>query len=81
MIFFKLFILYKWKRKVENIRRCDVCDIDDHRASYAKQLGSNNYLQNKKQNDMIIPDWVLQEQEPIEIIAKKTYTIPKLSYK
>ena len=40
---------------MEKKRRCDICNIDVHRASYAKHLGSKKRLENEKQNDMIIP--------------------------
>ena len=48
-------------RKIENSYRCDVCNIDFHRASSAKHLRRKRHLENKKQNDMIITDWLLQE--------------------
>ena len=31
-------------------RKCDVCDVDVHRASYAKHLRSKTHLENTKQN-------------------------------
>ena len=50
-----------------NSRKCDVCNVDVHRASYAKHLRSKNHLEKIKQNEMIKPDWLFEE--PIE---KKT---------
>ena len=47
-----------------NSRKCEVCDIDVHRAPYAKDLKSKKHFENEKQSDMIIPDWVFRE--PIE---------------
>ena len=47
-----------------NSRKCEVSDIDVHRASYIKHLRSKKHLENIKQNEMIIPDWFFQE--PIE---------------
>ena len=47
-----------------NSRKCDVCNIDVHRASYVKHLRSRKHLENEKQNDMIIPEWLFKE--PIE---------------
>ena len=47
-----------------NSRKCEICNIDVHRASYVKHLRSKEHLENKKQNEMIIPEWLLQE--PIE---------------
>ena len=53
----------------KNSRKCDVCNIDVHRASYAKHLRSRNHLENIKRNEMIIPEWLFQE--PIENKFKK----------
>ena len=47
-----------------NSRKCDVCNIDVHRASYVKQLRCRKLLKNEKQNEMIIPELLFQE--PIE---------------
>ena len=47
-----------------NSRRCEICNVDVHRASYAKHLRSQIHLENIKQNEMIIPDWFFKE--PIE---------------
>ena len=47
-----------------NSSKCDVCNIDVHRASYVKHLKSRKHLKNEKQNEMIIPELLLQE--PIE---------------
>ena len=47
-----------------NSRKCNVCNIDVHRASYVKHLRSKKHLENIKQNEMIIPEALLQE--PIE---------------
>ena len=47
-----------------NSRRCDICNIDVHRASYNKQLRSKKHTENEKQNEMIIPEWLFKE--PIE---------------
>ena len=59
----KHFILYKWRRKM-NSRKCDVCNIDVHRAFYVIHLGSRKHLENMKQNEMIILEWFFQE--PVE---------------
>ena len=42
-------------------RKCDVCNVDVHRASYAKHLRSKNHLENEKQNELIIPDRLFKE--------------------
>ena len=44
-----------------NSRKCEICNVDVHRASYAKQLRSKTNLENIKQNEMILPDWLFQE--------------------
>ena len=49
-----------------NNRRCDICNIDVHRASYAKHLRSKRPLENIRQDDITIPEWLFkEEQEPI----------------
>ena len=57
---FKLFILYKQRRKVTS-RKCEICKIDVHRASYVKHLRIKKHLEKMKQNEMIIPEWLFQE--------------------
>ena len=47
-----------------NSRKCEICNIDLHRASMQKHLRSKIHLENIKQNEMIIPDWLFKE--PIE---------------
>ena len=54
---------------MENSRRCDIWKIDVHRSSPAKHLRSKKHLENIKQDDMIIPDWMLQE--PVVNIPRK----------
>ena len=38
---------------MENSRRCDICNIDVHRASYAKHLRIKRHLENIRQNGII----------------------------
>ena len=45
-------------------RKCEICDVDVHRASYVKHLRSKKHLGKEKQNDMIIPKWLFKE--PVE---------------
>ena len=52
-------------------RRCYICDVDVHRASYIKHLRSKKHLENIKQNEMIIPEWLFQET--VENKIKKIY--------
>ena len=54
-----------------NRRSCENCKADVHRASYNKHLRSKNHLENIKQNEMIIPEWLFKE--PIENKIKKIY--------
>ena len=54
-----------------NSRKCDMCNIDVHRASYNKHLRSKNRLENLKQNEMIIPEWLFKES--VENKIKKIY--------
>ena len=49
---------------MENSRRCGICSIDFHRASFAKHLGIKKHLEVIRQNELIIPLWFFQE--PIE---------------
>ena len=37
-------------------RKCDICNVDVHRASFVKHLRSKKDLENLKQNEMIMPD-------------------------
>ena len=54
-----------------NSRKCQLCNVDVHRASYIKHLRSKKHLENIKQDDMIIPEWLFQE--PVENEIKKIY--------
>ena len=54
-----------------NSRKCEICNVDFHRASYMKHLRSKKHIENMKQNEMIIPEWLFQE--PIENKIKKIY--------
>ena len=48
-----------------NSRKCEVCEIDVHRASFVKHLRIKKHLENIKQNEMNIAQWLFRE--PIEI--------------
>ena len=54
-----------------NSRKCDICKVDVHRASYVKHLRSKKHLKNEKQKELIIPEWLIKK--PIEIEIKKIY--------
>ena len=45
-------------------RKCEVCNVDVHRASYIKHLRIKKHIENMKQNEMIIPEWFFSE--PVE---------------
>ena len=47
-----------------NSRKCEICNVDVHRASYMKHLRSKKHIENMKQNEMIIPEWLFRK--PIE---------------
>ena len=50
-----------------NSRECEVCNVDVHRASYIKHLRSNKHIENIKQNEMIIPEWLFRESNENKI--------------
>ena len=54
-----------------NSRTCEVCNVDVHRASYVKHLRSKKHMENKKQNEMILPERLFQE--PIENKVNKIH--------
>ena len=47
-----------------NSRKCEIFNVDVHRASYVKHLRSKKHLENVKQNELIIPEWLFLE--PVE---------------
>ena len=52
---------------MENSRRCGFFKIDVHRSSYAKHLRSKKHLENIRQDDIIIQEWLfIEKQTPIE---------------
>ena len=59
-----------------NSRKCEICNVDVHRASYMKHLRSKKHIENMKQNEMIIPEWLFQE--PIEKKIRKIYNTKPL---
>ena len=54
-----------------NSRRCEICNVDVHRASYSKHIRSMKHIENIKQDEMIIPEWLFKE--PIENKIEKIY--------
>ena len=62
------------RRKMDNSRTCDVCNVNVHRASFAKHLRSKKHLENVEKNEMIIPDWFFKEEKtPIKKKIQKLY--------
>ena len=59
---------------MENSRTCNVCNVNVHRASFAKHLRSKKHLENVEQNEMIIPEWFFKEKKsPIKKKIQKVY--------
>ena len=54
-----------------NSRKCEICNVDVHRASYSKHLRSKKHLENIKQSEMMIRESLFQE--PVENKVKKIY--------
>ena len=54
-----------------NSRKCEICNVDVHRASYMKHMRSKKQIEKMKQNEMIIPKWLFQE--PNENNIRKIY--------
>ena len=54
-----------------NSCKCEICNADVHRASYMKHLRSKKHVENMKQNEMILPEWLFQES--VENKIKKIY--------
>ena len=52
-------------------RKCEVCNVNVHRASYIKHLTSKKDKENMKQNEMIIPERLFQE--PVENKINEIY--------
>ena len=61
---------------MENSRTCEICNVNVHRASFVKQLRSEKHLENIKQEEMIIPEWLFkQEKTPNKNKIKKYITL------
>ena len=48
-----------------NSRTCRICNVNDHRASFVKHLRSKKHLENIKQNELIIPEWLFKEEQTL----------------
>ena len=61
---------------MQNSRTCEVCNVNVHRTTFVKHLRSKKLLENKEQNEMIIPDWLFkEEQSPIKKRYKRCSTL------
>ena len=59
---------------MENSRTCDVCNVNVHRASFAKHLRSKIHLKNIERNEMIISERFFKEEKtPIKKKIQKVY--------
>ena len=59
---------------MENSRTCEICNVKVLRASLVKHMRSDKHLENEKQNEMIIPDWLFkEEQAPNKNKIKKVF--------
>ena len=59
---------------MENSRTCEICNVNVHIGSFVKHLRSKELLENIKENEMIIPEWLFEEEQaPIENKIKKVY--------
>ena len=59
---------------MENSRICEICNDNVHRASMQKHLRSKKHLENIKQNEMIIPEWLFKEERsPIKKNIQNVY--------
>ena len=48
---------------MENSRSFEICNIDVHRSSYAKQLRSKKRLEIIRPIDIIVPEWLFEEEQ------------------
>ena len=59
---------------MDNSLTCDACDVNVHRASFAKHLRSKKHWENVEKNKMIIPEWFFKEEKsPAKKKIKKVY--------
>ena len=59
---------------MDNSSKCNVCNVNVHRESFAKQLRSKKHLENIEKNEMITPDWFFKEEKsPVKKKVQKVY--------
>ena len=74
MFLFQLIYSYINRRKTENSRTCEICNVNVHRASMQKHLISKKHLENIERNEKIIPEWFFKEDRtPIKKKIQKVY--------
>ena len=56
-----------------NSRAWEICKVIVHRATFVKHLRSKKVLENEKQNEIFITEWLFKEQTPIKNKIKKVY--------
>ena len=56
---------------MENSGRCEICNVNIHRASMQKHFRKKKHLENEKHKEMIIPEWLFKEEQAP--ILKKVY--------
>ena len=57
-------------------RKCEICNVDVHRASYVKPLRSKKHLENMIKDEIIIPELLFkEEQAPIKKQIKMYITL------
>ena len=70
---FEFFILFKQRRRKEDSRRCDICDVHIPRTSFAKYLRIKKHLENIKRCNMLKTKKLFQER--IENKPEKIYNL------
>ena len=59
---------------MEKSRTCYICNVNVHRASFAKHLRSKKHLEKVEKNEMVIPDWFFKEEKfPFKKKIQKVY--------
>ena len=66
---------------MENSRTYEICNVNVHRASMQKHLRSKKHLENIKQNEKVIPEWLFKEERsPIKKKIQKLYTFKTINH-
>ena len=47
---------------MKNRRRCEICNIDVHRAFHAKYLRTKKHLESIREDEIIIPEGLIKEE-------------------